>query len=174
MPVEIRKKYITVVFLNIIRLYIFFKLTKTETHSLTPFPAILHNFQHELIVFGQYSQQKWNGTCKLEAVHSSWTFHTQLQTPFLSHLLFGRAWWKLEFSKNKQFFQNVETVRRFFLSVIWVSSWTQHDVTETSISLLGKKNSEKAVFIGPNVGALGGGSSHQYFSSNLFNFRFPF
>ena len=74
---------------------------------------------------------------------------------------------------EKTAIQNVLPVR-FFVSVISVSSWTQENVTEITISFLGEKNSENVVFVGPSFVALGGENLDQYFNSNMLDFDFNF
>ena len=83
--------------------------------TLTLWLRFLHfaEFSECISWFRSIFTPKWNRTCKLEAVHSSWTIHTQFQTTFLSHLLFGGAWWKLELTQKKTIFQNVVQPVRF-------------------------------------------------------------
>ena len=42
----------------------------------------------------------------------------------------------------------LRATRSVFAPVIWLSSWTQEDLTETSIAFLWKKKSENWVFVG--------------------------
>ena len=81
---------------------------------------------------------------KIEDVLFFRTIHKPLQPPFFE--VYFSEKFDIEIGVNKKIvFQNVLQVR-FIVSVIWASYWTEKGLSELLISILGKKNSENAVF----------------------------